>query len=125
MKSLLTSILIISTLLPSIVNAEDFYETKVNNFIEKLKTYTIKHSENTKIIMSYSGRERTKAEDSLYYSTICNTVTNLKSAETLILNTPEYQTDHINKIISPSIRQNLELYTQMAAMLNGTDAECK
>ncbi|MGX9606714.1 hypothetical protein [Acinetobacter sp. T63] len=75
--------------------------------------------------MSYSGRERTTAEDSLYYLTICNTVTNLKSAETLIINSPEYQLDYIKNEVLPSIRQNLDLYTQMAAMLNGTDFECK
>ncbi|WP_180134285.1 hypothetical protein [Acinetobacter sp. YH12071] len=125
MKRLLTLILIISTLLPSTVNAQDFYGIEHDNFIEKLKTYKTKHSANAKIIMSYSGRERTTAEDSLYYLTICNTVTNLKSAETLIINSPEYQLDYIKNEVLPSIRQNLDLYTQMAAMLNGTDFECK
>lgn len=50
-------------MIPSIVNAEDLYEIRAKQFSEQLDAYNDKHSENLEIIVKYSDKERTEAED--------------------------------------------------------------
>lgn len=124
MKRLITLILIFSTMIPSIVNAEDLYEIRAKQFSEQLDAYNDKHSENLEIIVKYSDKERTEAEDSLYFWTVCNAVTNLERAEKLILDNPEYA-QYLNGDVLPSIQENLDFHRYVASFLKGTDAECR
>lgn len=124
MKIYLFIIYLICFSFTSIANAESLYEIRAKQFFEQLEAYNKNHSDNLKIIEQYSEGNRTQGKEALYFLTICNTVKNLKRAETLILDNPEYA-QYLNGNILPSIQENLDFHQYAASLLDGTDAECK
>ena len=116
--------LILSTLIPTLVKAEDLYIIKAKQFLDQLRAYNQKHDANLEIMTQYANKEKTEVETRFLNWTICNTVTNLERAEALILDTPEYA-QYLDGAMLPSIQENLDFHRYAASILDGTPDECQ